>query len=189
MGVEISHSMDDSGQSVVEFLFLLPMMLGLVILLLRVNTAIQSSIVNQQYARAQAHWLTFNSPVYPEIRLRTNSFVTDRTRYNRMVIGVSENSTVLSEDQEQRRIEPEASTQLVTRDKRKAGGEGEAQTEPTERGVVRIRTTVALCTQSNLVNVNGTWVPIELGTDGSLAKLGEISDPSVFQYCRSPLDE
>jgi hypothetical protein len=51
----------EAGQSLLEFLLMFPMLLALVIVLIRVNTAIQISIVNQQYARAQTFVLTSNA--------------------------------------------------------------------------------------------------------------------------------
>jgi len=44
----------ERGQSVLEFVFMLPILLGLIVIMVRSNTVIQMSIVNQKYARAQA---------------------------------------------------------------------------------------------------------------------------------------
>ena len=81
---------NEEGQSVFEFLLMLPVMIGLVVIMAEVNTAIQVSIVDQQYARAEATFLTFNSPIYPErdaIRIPN----LDQKGYNQMLIGVMDN--------------------------------------------------------------------------------------------------
>jgi len=67
--------------------------LALVIVLARVNMAIQVSIVNQQYATAQAHWLAFNSaPFFPQLFLRVRNFQEAPKRGNLMILGVSSNT-------------------------------------------------------------------------------------------------
>ena len=45
----VSVSADESGQSVVEFVIIFPIFIGLFIVLTQVNMAIQVSINNQQY--------------------------------------------------------------------------------------------------------------------------------------------
>ncbi|OFZ72235.1 MAG: hypothetical protein A3K03_07405 [Bdellovibrionales bacterium RIFOXYD1_FULL_44_7] len=144
---------------------------------MRVNSAIQVSIVNQQYARQHAHFLSFNSPVYPELRWRERFFVD--TGVNRMVAGVSENAR----QEEEETYSPDAPTQMITRTKQKSGGEGPAGSEPDVRGIVRIRSTVALCTQSNVIAGENSFVPLNSQT------LREGITPRGFLYCRSPLDE
>ena len=169
---------DQSGQSILEFMLMLPMMIGLVLILVRVNSAIQVSIVNQQYARAQAHWLAFNSPNFPQ-RLKAgkpslliNSFIDKPS--NRMVIGVSENNASGGDDAQ---YTPEATTQLVARSKAKAGPDNTAPGDDsfTERGTVRIRTTVAMCTQTNVIS----------GISGKLEALtaGSLGEHAIFQFC------
>jgi hypothetical protein len=59
--------MDCRGQGVVEFLFVLPVILLMSMFLVRTNTVIQMSIVNQKYARAQNLFLTYNSAEYPDL--------------------------------------------------------------------------------------------------------------------------
>lgn len=167
---------DDSGQSVLEFLFLLPMLIGLTVVLIRINSAIQVSIVNQQYARSQTLFLAFNSPVYPQSEYREKFFVQGQS--NRMVIGVSDN--VQKEDEAE--YVPEATTQNIARNRRLSGGEGPAQSEPVKRGMVRVRSTVALCTPLNVIKEGG-------GSYVSASPMKETTPPSAFDYCRSPLDE
>src|SRR5262249_40646084 len=134
----------ERGQSILEFLLMLPLMVGLVVIMVRVNTAIQMSIVNQQYARAQALFLAINSPIYPSLGLQQSQLA--GKGYNQMVIGVSENSYPLDRDAN---VPPKASTLNVTRDPRAL--DGRPQEEPPERAWVRIRDTVTLCTQSVVI--------------------------------------
>jgi hypothetical protein len=166
---------EESGQSVLEFLFMIPLLIGLTIILYRSNLTVQMAIVNQQYARQHALWLTFNSPWYPERKWVKSEFVAKQT--NRLITGVSENVAVVDGGG----YEPEASKYRVTRSKKAAAsGSSESKMEPDRRAEVRVRNTVALCTPSHVTS-NG----IEI-TPGSL------KDPissSVFAYCRSTINE
>jgi hypothetical protein len=173
-----------NGQSVLEFLLMLPLMVGLVVLLVRANTAIQISIVNQQYARAQALFLTFNSPTYPQLELR-QPHVTAK-QYNQMIIGVADNPA----PEDGSPYIPDAATQNVTR--RKSGTRDEAKTEPRERDKVRIRDTVTICTQVNIVpGQGGALVPVlEMGGPRFSVPVGKnnLTDQSAFQFCRAPVE-
>jgi hypothetical protein len=160
---------DESGQSIIEFLILLPLMVGIVVLMIRVNTTIQISIVNQQYARAHTHWLTFNSPIYPEIKYR-------KRPYNQMIIGVSSNTNPADDEFE---YQPEVNVQKIARDSRKGiQSPKEDPREVTERTDVRVRTSVALCTQSNAMD-SGGGVMSKLNLDG-------VKNAQVFAYCQPP---
>lgn len=131
--------MNDGGQSIVEFLLLLPILFGFVTLMVRVNTAIQMSIVNQKYARSQALWLSFNSPQYPEKRFHEPQFI--RLNQSRMIIGVSDNQALPS-------YAPYPPVFRITRNPALTIGSDDGSTEPTTaqgRGRVRVRTTVSMC--------------------------------------------
>ncbi len=173
----------DQGQSIIEFLMMLPVLIGLVVLLVRSNTAIQISIVNQQYARAQALWLTFNSSVYPGKQLRQVQL--GDKKFNQMVIGVSENAAPA-----QGNFTPRAATQNVTR--KKSGTRDEPQTEPKLRDKVRIRDTVTLCTQ--MVVVNGKEGLTDLLKLGGNEKFDlpvapfSLSEQTQFKFCSSPME-
>jgi hypothetical protein len=170
----------ESGQSVLEFIFMLPVLVGMMMLMTHVNTAIQMAIVDQQYARAQALWLTFNSPYYPQLSSIAANF--QEQKFNSMVIGISDNASP-----DTGTYAPESSTQIVARNKRLAGRKGNPGSEENQLGQVRIRDTVTLCTQSNVIQLEGgNTVPY---TADSASKLGEGFDPKAFMYCRSPLDE
>jgi hypothetical protein len=156
---------------VLEFVFMLPVLLGLIVVMVRTSTVIQMSIVNQKYARAQALWLTFNSPYYPRLSFRTAGSPDDqfvRFGFNRMVIGMAEKPV------DETAGKATASTQAVTR-----GGvpapEGPSQSEPTDRAQVRVRTTVALCTQTNAIITPKGMKP-------TTAEF--IGENTVFDFCR-----
>jgi hypothetical protein len=172
----------EKGQSLLEFLLMLPMMIGLIVIMSRVNTAIQASIVDQQYARMQTLWLTFNSPVYPKLGLQNSEL--NGKNYNQMMIGVSDNEITSDSNQ------PKASTTMITRTPAlAAAASNEPQQEPQSRANVRIRNTVSLCTQANLVG--GTPIlPIAVTNASAslptVAAAGAYNLPenSVFDYCR-----
>lgn len=177
-----SQVQTNSGQSVLEFLLLLPVLVGFVVVLVRVNTAMQISIVNQQYSRAHTLWLAFNSSIYPQFSQRDINFISKN--YNRIVIGVAENS---SPDEEDLSYRPVAMTQKITRKPKPGKDDSAVQQETDFRTEVRVRNTVTLCTQSNVIIGEGRSVPL---TPENLRKFGEGQNKSasLFQYCRSPLE-
>lgn len=180
MVVDRSPLREESGQSIIEFLLLLPVMVGLTVVLLRINMAIQTSIVNQQYARAQALFLTQNSSVYPRLEQRLQHFAGDQLKTNRMVIGVSENAFPNGGATKP----PEPPIQLIARSKQKAGSKGSGEANPRQRLYVRVHTTVELCTQSNVAQL-GNGMSSVIG-----AMLPERGfSPTSFKYCWSPSDE
>jgi hypothetical protein len=161
---------DERGQSVLEFVFMLPVLLGLIVVMVRSNTVIQMSIVNQKYARAQALWLTFNSPYYPRLSFRTPGSPGDQFvqyGFNRMVIGMAE---VPVDDTGGKAT---ASTQSVVRGAN--APDGPSQSEPIDRAKVRVRTTVALCTQTNAIVTSQGLKP---------ASGANIGENSVFDFCK-----
>ncbi len=171
------------GQSILELLLMFPMMMGLAIVLIKVNTVIQFSIVNQQYARAQTLWLAFNHAWYPKTDKREPFFA--QRGYNRMIVGVAENAAPEPDEP----YVPEVSKHMIARTRALAGGEGSTQEEPAQRGFVHVRTTVAMCTPSTFVGSGSSRQSI---TVPKVAKAGvsrDPFDPKSFSYCVSPLDE
>jgi hypothetical protein len=166
------HSVQgERGQSVLEFVFMLPVLLGLIVVMVRVNSAIQMSIVNQKYARAQALWLTFNSPYYPRRSFRTAGDPADQFvqyGFNRMVIGMAETPVDDTGGQ------ATASTQSVVR-VGVASPDGPSQTEPIDRAMVRVRTTVALCTQTNAVVTSQGLKSVTADN---------IGENTIFDFCK-----
>ena len=55
-----------SGQSILEMVILVPLIVGLFFFTLNVENAISTSIVNQKYARSHLYYLFFNSRYYLE---------------------------------------------------------------------------------------------------------------------------
>jgi hypothetical protein len=111
-----------------------------VMMMIKINTVIQMSIVNQQYAREDLFFLMFNSSDYPEL-----PFFPSGKRAgtgNRFVAGVAENSAPSDGGS----YVPEASTYLITR-KGKPVGSNADQEEPDLRGNIHVRDTISICTQ------------------------------------------
>ena len=137
---------NNAGQSIIEFIFMLPLLVGMSALLVKLNTAIQMGIVNQQYARYQALRLTFNSPFYPAIvqgggagpRIRLI-----KQQENQMVVGVSNNADSGSGD-----YSPIATQQMIIRKPSLFHPNAPQDESATTMGWVRIRNSVTLCTQS-----------------------------------------
>ncbi len=142
----------EEGQSVVEFLLMLPILIGMTVILTKINTAIQISIVNQQYARAQTHFLTYNSPYYPTLRKQQRLI---ETSSNQLVVGVSDNAAGGSDT----KYVPKATVQSIARSRRVVGSDA-AKEEPTQRAKVRIRNTVTLCTQTLTVPTRSGTAPL-----------------------------
>jgi hypothetical protein len=180
MGAEVKKQSGDSGQAMVEFLLLLPAIVILTVVMVKTNTAIQVSIVNQQYARAQALWLTFNSPVFPELRHRVKNFQAGVKMSNQMVIGVSQNSFPEEGDEV---YQPEATIQNVSR--LKTGGNNDPQIEPDARSQVRIRTTVSLCTQPN-VSPDGPLLLMDEADPFTVQGVWQLKDSTKITYCARP---
>lgn len=160
---------NEDGQSVIEFLLFLPLMVLMVFTTLRVNTAIQMSIVNQKYARAQTLILANHAAYYPRAQLRNedgNFF--GAKNVDQMVLGVSDNKATEG-------YEPEASIVEITR-KGKAFGNNDDQTEDhKERGKIRIRNSVTLCTQFN---------PARADIVSDANDLRSLYQSGGFRFCR-----
>lgn len=77
-----------SGQSLLEFAFLVPLIIGMLTLLVEVETVISAAIVGQKYTRQHFHYLAFNHRYYPE-----NQFLArgDGTYHERFWIGLDDN--------------------------------------------------------------------------------------------------
>jgi hypothetical protein len=145
---------NDSGQSVMEFIFTLPLLLGLTALMIRVNTVIQMGIVNQQYARAQALYLAFNSPFFPEIDRRIKLI---EKKQNAFLVGIS-NETAPDNASD---YKPAAPLYSIARSRKQAAKASDAsKEEPTLRAKVRVRSTVTLCAASQFIGSGGSIKPI-----------------------------
>ena len=168
----------ESGQSLLEFAFLLPVLVGMTVVLIRINTAIQISIVNQQYSRAQVLFAAFNSPFYPEAKYQADMV---EKKMNQVVMGVSENTNQGGEDD----YTPLASIQRITRSKT-IRGPNAPQSEPRERALVRVRNTVTLCAPNYfLTGQNLPTRKIDWGGGRVLAH--NLLNSTRFDFCGSPL--
>jgi hypothetical protein len=140
---------NESGQSLIEVVLIVPFMMALVLGLIRAATIVQMAIVNQKYARAQALFITYNSPVYPRAEF-TESWYVPRG-LSQMVVGVQDqvigdgSDDAVREENQQR-----ASVYPITPKGAKAYelniDDGSVQEEPSRRDLVRIRNTISLCT-------------------------------------------
>lgn len=135
--------LSSSGQSMIEFLLFFPLLLGMTLIVYRANTAIQTGIVNQQYARMQAHFLAFNSPHYPDLGFQVRNIAAQNMGVFHM--GISQ-STFAPDDEMFDKV-PTAPIVDIARSSTAPGGDDEAQTEPTRRTKVRVRSSVSFCTQ------------------------------------------
>lgn len=177
---------EETGQSIIEFLIILPLMVGLMILMVKVNTAIQVSIVNQQYVRAQLLFFSYNSATYPRLKTRVEGLYP--FSYNQVLMGMSNKRISDGDEYQGSNKIPDAVEIGLTR---KKGGSDEAQVEPEFRSHVRIRTTATLCTQSNVIRSPGGnyWPIVELGSENTgyaALSLNRLSEGAVFDYCRAP---
>jgi hypothetical protein len=179
MGAELSLVKSEQGQSVIEFALLLPLLVAMGMIMIRVNVAMQVSIVNQQYARAQVLFLAFNSPYYPELGFQQSLL---ERKANQVVVGVSD--TVYAADQGPE-TPPEATVIRVTRSKKVVGSNASKET-PASRSMVRIRTTVTLCTQTYWM---GSFALKDMrGPPTYQISNYHLNDSSKFNYlCGSPL--
>lgn len=168
--MDAKKSFNNKGQSILEFLFFLPLVIGIFFVIFLTNNAIQISIVNQKYIRAQTHFLNLNSPVYPRLELREGLIISGVNMY---ITGVSGNVNETSSDT----YAPEAALQRIIRPGSRNIGSEDPQIEPLNRGIVRVRSTLALCTQPNFV-LNG---------NGEIQSLTSVaySEGVRFDYCRS----
>jgi hypothetical protein len=133
-----SASSGTSGQSVIEFMLMLPVLLGLAMLMIRVNTVIQMGIVNQQYARAQALFVSGNGAEYP--RREAIVAVLSVAKYNQFVVGISEEPDPVDADA----LKIDASTYRIVPNS-VTGFNDAPGVEAAQRGNLRVRTSLTLC--------------------------------------------
>lgn len=166
----------ESGQSLIEFVLILPVVVGMLFVMVRVSSSIQVSIVNQKYARQRVFEIADNAAYFPRLERLDSQFIPKLT--NRMVIGVSDELTNTGDS-----FVPKASTQRITRNARASQGSNEDQKEPDARGLVRIRNTVELCAPVRVARIGGSTPKKITSSD-----LREGSMDRVL-YCRSGSNE
>jgi hypothetical protein len=147
---------EDSGQSLLEVVLVLPILFLFVGLLYKVNMAIQMAINNTQYARSQIYVLTSNSPEYPryEIRFLWNLF--GQNSQDRMVLGVADPEALAAATANEDSIEPLPQAVKIGRKQTTVKGSLE-RGEVELRNEIRVRNTAAICTQFNSVGPKAPW--------------------------------
>jgi hypothetical protein len=137
---------NQSGQTLIEVTFLLPILLMFVVILYKIMMATQMAIVNTQYARAQVYVLASNQPEYPVIKfskLHAKMFKT--ANQDRMILGVADPKSLGQSTSE---IAPDPQIQKIGRVGSTLKGSDE-RGEVKFRTEVRVRNTAAICTQLN----------------------------------------
>jgi hypothetical protein len=125
-------------------------------MMVKVNTAIQVSIVNQKYSRLQAVALARNSPYYPSSRVRASLLDSGS---NRMTVGVSDEPTGGGGI-----IRPKATEIMVARNRTLAAqASDDPGITPSERANIRVRSTVTLCTANHAIEAGKAFESKLLG--------------------------
>lgn len=179
-GAGASGSAD--GQSVLEFLFLLPVMVSLTLLLIRVNTAIQIGIVNEQWVREMVLYISGNGAIYP----RRPAIMTDLANlgYNQIVLGMA-SDYVASSDGWGDGSNGAVDAPVYNIAGNKVLGSDAAQEEPSNRSRIRVRSTVTLCLP--LITVGGS--PVLGNNNGGIAyNLPDSPSSYANAFCESRLE-
>ncbi len=124
-----------------EFAILLPIVVLLLQVLVQVEMAISTAIVNQKYARGTMHYLMFNHRNYMELKFLAKG---DGTYMRRFWIGVDDKINYGASTT----VKPAAPTRFIGKRGQKLPEDDLAQTEYDEisrRQKVRIRVTAFTC--------------------------------------------
>lgn len=172
----VEFAAGEEGQSIIEFMLLLPLMIGLTVMMIRINSAVNVSIVNQKYSRLASHFLTFNSPYFPATGSGSSEKNQRRPGMHRLTTGIADN--VIGAGSRR----PKAVEVFVARNRTLASSASNAAgSEPDSRANVRVRTTVTLCGFSHTLSDGKPHYESE-----SLAKLGvgtSANAGDIFRYC------
>ena len=164
------------GQSLLEVLFVIPILLLFVGLLFKVNMAVQMAINNTQYARSQVFVLTANSPNYPRLGFTYyNTTVFAGNEQDRLVMGVSDPSALSGNNNG--KIDPIPQTQKIGRSVTTVKGSTDSG-EVKLRNEIRVRNTSAICTQINAI---GKGKPM---TAKNIPELGAQYWPFKMSVCQ-----
>ena len=158
----------EDGQSIIEFVLLLPLIMGITILMIRMNGAIQVSIVNQKYARLQSIFNTHNSPFYPA---QSGGYLKHR------VSGMHHLTLGVAEDEIQGTQRPKAVEVTVARNRQLASQDARAK--------VKVRTTVSLCSFSHTLANGRDFYDAEALSGFDKQSNGKADPADVFRYCNS----
>jgi|GEM_PF-3866165 len=151
MGAKKSHEspVKHKGQALLELLIMVPVLLVFAKLTLKINGATQISINNQKALRVKILDLALNSPFYPKRNLHTREFV--EKKRNHMSIGLvddevfDENSGVTKAPNHEIARTPAESIA------------GAPVSEPAERTLIRVRSSVGMCTPVIAMSAAGAW--------------------------------
>jgi Tfp pilus assembly protein PilV len=169
-----------SGQSILEVLFVLPMLFLFVGVLYRISMAVQMGINNTQYARSQVYVLAANSPEYPRLEMRWSSTLFAAMNQDRMVLGVSDVSVIDSNTRtDTSTLDPVPQTQKIARSGTEIKG-SEERGEQKMRNTIRVRNTSGICTQLN--SVGGKQVMDSDGITSILSKRWPFGFKEACQY-------
>lgn len=173
----------ESGQSILEFLMMLPVLVGLVVVMVRVNTVIQIGINNQKFARSQALLITFNSAVYPDASIRNREL--NEKGFNQMVLGVSNEAPPSNQNPA-----PKPPRYKVSKSRSGTNDCSDSGIAGGKRAMVCVRNTVTLCTQTNVMTSSGNTVPVlklEEASSEPFKPKRPYNIPYPGNYCSSPL--
>lgn len=147
---------DEKGQSLVEFLMLMPIILTMLWYLVHVALAINKSIVGQKHARSQLFLKLWNHRSGP---VKRDYFTSDRSHF---YVGVSDDVTV----QNNRPKAPIESLGIGAKPKKLPEANDEpGEVEPnTLRQNVRVRTVMGICTHRK-VNPSGSGLTDFCGSE------------------------
>jgi hypothetical protein len=151
----------ESGQGLVEVILVIPLFFLMVGILYHVNLAAQVAINNVQYARTQLFQLASNQPEYPRMEWRrppNSSASMDKYGHSMVILGVNDPSAAVAAE-EGDALEPIPTEENIARSGTQTPG-SDAPGEVERRTKVRIRTTVAICTQASATKSNGKWTAI-----------------------------
>jgi hypothetical protein len=161
-----------SGQSMLEFLLTLPLLLGLTAIVWRVNQAMQISIMNQQHARAQALHLAQNSSIYPRKEMWKDMLFKSNPPSNQLIAGIS--SELVADDKA-----PKTTKQRILASSEGSAGDGANDVDAKKRSTIRVRSTISLCTQSNFIRSGSGTSP------NKASALNEGMTPQSFALCQN----
>ena len=164
----------NEGQGILEVVLVLPFLFTFVILLYKMNMASQMAINNAQIARSQMFQLTANSPEYPRLEFRFKDLGAKwihEEGHARLVMGVSDKPA--NSNEEVAEIEPIPQIQPVGRRGSTVKGSSDSG-EVSLRNEVRVRNTVAICTQFNSATSGGKRLDL---TPAIMAQLGSARWP------------
>jgi hypothetical protein len=136
-----------SGQSIIEFAFILPLYIGLIYYLMQINMAINASVVFQQFTRQRILEMLYGHPDYPMLR-STQAAGARQAGWQRFWIGMDRDvwggTSPEVDDREEGRTPVAMEVRIGSRSPA-GGAEEENNFPPQERQIVKIRTINFMC--------------------------------------------